>query len=139
MRRDPRQANLRRRRIVPLCNLADALHQGEDLGEVFLGVLGDAGNKVALRNIVVRLEDAGEEAAPNGAVRDNADSQLATRLEDFRLGRFNVEEEQAIFDLVRGNGVDGVRSTNGCSGALGQTEVANLALTEKKKKLVARH
>lgn len=124
----PRKAHLGRRSPMAARNLADAVDEGHDAREVVAAELGHAAAPVVGRQVVERRDGAREQPAPDGAVGDDGDAQLAARLEDARPVRLDVQEERAVLDLVRGDGVHRVGAPDRGRRALGQPEVANLAL-----------
>lgn len=124
----PREAHLGRGSPMAARDLADAVDEGHDAREVVAAELGHAAAPVVGRQVVERLDGAREQAAPDGAVGDDGDAQLAARLEDARPVRLDVQEERAVLDLVRGDGVHRVGAPDRGRRALGQPEVANLAL-----------
>lgn len=124
----PRKAHLGRRSPVAARNLADPVDEGHDAREVVAAELGHAAAPVIGRQVVERRDGAREKPAPDGAVGDDGDAQLAARLEDARPVRLDVQEERAVLDLVRGDGVHRMCAPDRGRRALGQPEVANLAL-----------
>ena len=72
---------------------------------------------------------AGEEPAPERAVRDDGRPELARGLEEPDLRVLDVEREGGVLDLERGDGVHGVRAPEGVCGALGEAEVLHFAFS----------
>lgn len=70
---------------------------------------------------------AGQQTTPQRRVRDDRNPQLSRRFEDVDPRSLDVEREDAVLHLKSRNGMDGVRTTNSGCGALGETNVADLA------------
>lgn len=75
----------------------------------------------------MRLNLPGDQTTSDGAVCDNGNAQFSTRLENVGLLRFNVEEDGAVFDLVRGDGMDGVGASNRSCRAFRKAKILDLA------------
>src|SRR5207245_573720 len=79
---------------------------------------------VALRDVSRALDVSGEEAPPEGRVRDERDAELAQRRERLlRLGAI----EQTEFVLDGRDRMDPVGATDRCRRSLGESEEAHLA------------
>ena len=110
---------------------SDLLHALDEV-EVALEVLalearvGPA--EVVLGEIVGRRDLAGEEAAPERAVGDEADAELADRREDLVLG---VARPERVLGLKRADRVDLMRAPDRAGGCLGEAQVAHLALLDE--------
>ena len=81
--------------------------------------------KIVLVELVGRREPAGEKAATERAVRDEADAELADRRQ--HLG-FRVARPQRPLGLQRGDRVDGVRAPDGPRPSLREANVLHLPL-----------
>lgn len=57
----------------------------------------------------------GQEAAPEGSIRNDGDSQFATGVEEIDLGIFDVEGEWGVLDLNGRDRVDCMRASEGGS------------------------
>ena len=71
---------------------------------------------------------AGQEAAAERAVGDEADPELAHRRQDLRLG---IARPERVLGLQRGDRMDGLRAANRVRRGLGEPEVAHLALLDE--------
>ena len=84
--------------------------------------------EVAVLEVVLRPEASGEEAAPERAVRDEADPELARRLEDAVLG---VARPQRVLGLERSDRVHRVGAPDRVGRRLGEAQVADLPLRDE--------
>lgn len=84
LRQQPRKSDLCRGASMGIGHVFQSLHQIQDLGEVFLRVLGQHAAQVTLRDVCVRLELAGQNTAPNRAVGHDSHTQLAAGFQDLR-------------------------------------------------------
>ena len=96
------------------------------------GVSGEAWVAGSAEVLVVELggvgERAGEEAAAEGAVGDEADAELANGGE--YLG-FNVALPEGVLGLESGDGVDFVGAADGGRGGFGEAEVLHLSRVDE--------
>src|SRR2546425_1269931 len=121
---EPRQHELRGRAPLVLGDLLDTVHQLQVVEEVRVLKAGVLAAPVTFWEVAGALNPAREETAPERRVRDEADAELAARGE--RLLRFGAIEER-VLALDRGQGVDGVGSTDGGRLRLAQPEGAHFA------------
>ena len=96
--------------------------------EVLLLEARAAAPEVLLVEVVDRADPAGEEAAAERAVGDEADPELAHRRQDLRLG---IARPERVLGLQRRDRMDGVRAANRVRGRLGEPEVAHLPLLDE--------
>ena len=112
--------------MQPFC-VASSLDPRDEL-EVLLEVLALEARRVAAevvrREVVELLDLAGEKAAAERAVRDEADAELATRREDAVL---RIARPQRVLGLQRGDRMDLARAAQRLDAGLRQAEVADLA------------
>src|SRR6202022_3813297 len=98
--------------------LGETLEAGDKLGIAYQIVAAESGHRAApvgVRQVLLALEGAREQAAAEGAVADEAAPQLAQQREDLSLG---VPAEQRVFALERGDRVGRVGSADGVGGGL---------------------
>ena len=105
--------------------LVDDLDDGDVVGQVVPLEPGLVAAEVALVQVVERAHGAGEEAAPERAVGDEADAELAQRGQDLLL---RVARPDRVLGLQGGDRVHGVGPPDGGRRRLGEAEVADLAL-----------
>lgn len=70
---------------------------------------------------------AGKDTTGERRVGDKGDVQLLAGLHDADLGVLDIEGEWRVFDLICGDGVDGVCAAEGSGGSLRDTQVLDLA------------
>lgn len=70
---------------------------------------------------------AGKDTTGERRVGDKGDVQLLAGLHDADLGVLDIEGEWRVFDLVGGDGVNGVGTAEGSGGSLRDTQVLDLA------------
>ena len=71
---------------------------------------------------------ASEQPASEGRVRYHGNAELTGGLQDAKVRVLDIEGEDAVLDLNRGDWVHGVCAADCIRGALRQPDVANLAL-----------
>src|SRR5581483_9677767 len=122
-REHPRDRDLRRRCVLRLRDLLDALGELH----VALEVLALEARVVAPEVVVVQLvrrgEATGEEAAAEWAVRDEPDAELAQRVEDVAL---EIARPDRVLRLQRGDRVHGMRAPDRLGRRLREAEVTHL-------------
>lgn len=81
-------------------NGLDLFNQFQDARKVLLGVPGSIAPEITLWKVLRALNLSGKKPSTNRAVCDNRDTEFPTGLKDTRLGRFDIETERAILNLV---------------------------------------
>ena len=89
---------------------------------------GPRAPEVALVQLVRRREAAGEKAAPERRVGDEADPQLAAGRQDLGL---RVARPERVLGLHGGDRMDGVRAADRVGRGLAEADVAHLALLDE--------
>ena len=114
LRQHPRERELGRRALLPPRDLLDVRHQVEVLLEVVALEARGVPAVVVGREVVEGAEPAGEEAAAQRAVGDEADAELAAERQDLVLG---VARPERVLGLERGDRVNSRAARRIVSGA----------------------
>src|SRR4051812_7901944 len=123
LREHPGKRELRRRRALLLGDLLHALDEAEVLVEVRSLEARVVAPVIVLGQVLERLEAAGEEAAPERAVGDETDPQLAHGGEDLVL---HVAAPEGVLRLQRRDRMHLVRAADGLRRRFREPEIADL-------------
>src|SRR3954471_14803907 len=122
---EPGQGQLGRRHVLRGGDLLHSLHELQVLLEVLSLEPRPLATPVVLWQILEAAQLAGEEAAAERAVRDEADAQFPDGGDELVLG---VAAPQRVLGLQGGDRVYGMRPADGRGRRLGQAEVTHLPL-----------
>src|SRR5271165_5679947 len=118
--KQPRQRNLRGRRILCRSNLSEQVDQGHVGLDRFRRKAGHDGTEVGAIELSVLVYLAGEKAGPQRTEWNEADTKFLDRRQDFRL---RAPIKKGILTLDRCDGLDRVRTADRLGSGLRKAEM----------------